>query len=84
MTYRWRGHSKSDRNLYRTRDEIERWKRHDPIVRFERELTARGLVTLEQARMIEAEARSAIERAAGEALEAPEPLPQELLEGVYA
>ena len=84
VTYRWRGHSKSDRNLYRTRDEIERWKRHDPIVRFERELTARGLVTLEQARMIEAEARSAIERAAGEALEAPEPLPQELLEGVYA
>ena len=25
LTYRWRGHSKSDRNRYRTKEEIEAW-----------------------------------------------------------
>lgn len=36
LTYRYFGHSKSDRNLYRTKDEIEDWKQHkDPINRLE-------------------------------------------------
>jgi pyruvate dehydrogenase E1 component alpha subunit len=29
LTYRWRGHSKSDRNLYRTPEEMESWKHND-------------------------------------------------------
>ena len=35
ITYRWKGHSKSDQNLYRTREEIESWRQRDPIDRFE-------------------------------------------------
>ena len=30
-TYRFRAHSMYDPDLYRTKDEIERWKEHDPI-----------------------------------------------------
>jgi pyruvate dehydrogenase E1 component alpha subunit len=30
-TYRFRAHSMYDPDLYRTREEIERWKAHDPI-----------------------------------------------------
>ncbi len=38
-TYRHRGHSKSDRNRYRTKEEIEEWKAlRDPIALFESEL----------------------------------------------
>jgi acetoin:2,6-dichlorophenolindophenol oxidoreductase subunit alpha len=43
-TYRLRGHSKSDRNRYRTREEIEEWSSRDPIVRFEKELMQSGLL----------------------------------------
>src|SRR5581483_10885778 len=56
VTYRWRGHSKSDRGLYRTRDEVERWKQRDPIARFEGELAERGLLPPEQRTAIETEA----------------------------
>ncbi|PCD68953.1 thiamine pyrophosphate-dependent dehydrogenase E1 component subunit alpha [Rhizobium phaseoli] len=43
-TYRYRGHSKSDRNRYRTKDEIEDWmSNRDPIARFETELREFGV-----------------------------------------
>ncbi|CAN5488266.1 thiamine pyrophosphate-dependent dehydrogenase E1 component subunit alpha [soil metagenome] len=44
-TYRIRGHSKSDRNRYRTKDEIEAWQGRDPIPAFERELVAYGVAS---------------------------------------
>ena len=44
-TYRTRGHSRSDRNRYRSQEEIEAWKARDPIVRFEAEIVALGLAT---------------------------------------
>ena len=44
-TYRTRGHSRSDRNRYRTKEEIEEWKARDPIPHFESELMAHGIAT---------------------------------------
>ena len=44
-TYRHRGHSKSDRNRYRTKEEIEEWKAmRDPINLFEAELLQFGMI----------------------------------------
>ncbi len=44
-TYRHRGHSKSDRNRYRTKEEIEDWKTNrDPIGKFEAELMQFGVI----------------------------------------
>jgi acetoin:2,6-dichlorophenolindophenol oxidoreductase subunit alpha len=45
VTYRHRGHSKSDRNRYRTKEEIEDWmSNRDPITLFETELQEFGIV----------------------------------------
>jgi acetoin:2,6-dichlorophenolindophenol oxidoreductase subunit alpha len=43
-TYRTRGHSRSDRNRYRSKDEIEEWKLKDPIPMFERDLKSHGVL----------------------------------------
>ncbi|WP_309086121.1 thiamine pyrophosphate-dependent dehydrogenase E1 component subunit alpha [Chelativorans sp.] len=44
-TYRYRGHSKSDRNRYRTKEEIEQWMtQHDPISLYEAELREFGVI----------------------------------------
>ena len=44
LTYRHRGHSKSDRNRYRTKEEIDSWIAQDPIGRFEATLLSHGLI----------------------------------------
>jgi TPP-dependent pyruvate/acetoin dehydrogenase alpha subunit len=85
VTYRYRGHSKSDRNVYRTRDEIEQWRStKDPIARFEKVLVERRLLDDEQAAKVSAEAKEAVEAAVKEAEQAPDPTCEDLLEGVYA
>lgn len=82
-TYRWRGHSKSDANRYRTKEEINEWMKKDPIQRFQVQLIKEGLITQEDADRIEAEAQQAIEEAVKFAEESPEPDVANILEGVY-
>ena len=60
LTYRWRGHSKSDRNRYRTKDEIEGWMARDPIARFRADLLAHGVLDQAAADAVEAEAAQAV------------------------
>ena len=80
VTYRWRGHSKSDKQAYRTRDEVKEWQQRDPIPRFAR-LLRLSESELESARAV---AREQVEEAVAFAEASPEPDVSTLLEGVYA
>ncbi len=84
VTYRWRGHSKSDVNRYRTQEEIEAWKERCPIKRFRQQLLDEGVLTEEEADQIEREAYAAIDEAVAFAEGSPEPDVVEIEEGVYA
>jgi len=84
VTYRWRGHSKSDRNLYRTPEEIEAWKERCPIMRFKKALTEAGVMDEQEAEGIDQEAKATVDRAAEEALTFPEPSPEHMEDEVYA
>ncbi|MCX8114393.1 MAG: thiamine pyrophosphate-dependent enzyme, partial [Burkholderiaceae bacterium] len=44
-TYRFRAHSMFDAELYRGKDEVERWKAHGPIHTFTDRLKAAGMMT---------------------------------------
>ncbi len=83
-TYRYRGHSKSDRNRYRSQEEIEEWQRNDPILRFREVLIAEGLFDAEEIDAIGEAAYAAIESARQFAEDSPEPSVETILDGVYA
>ena len=84
VTYRWRGHSKSDANRYRTQEEIEAWKQKCPIARFREHLIARGELTEAEADEMEGLARADIDAAVAFAEASPEPDLSTIEEGVYA
>ncbi|MGH7904909.1 MAG: thiamine pyrophosphate-dependent dehydrogenase E1 component subunit alpha, partial [Candidatus Dormibacteraceae bacterium] len=84
LTYRHRGHSKSDRSLYRTRQEVDEWRRRDPVRRFEAALIERGICRAEDRAALEAMIAEEIEAAVAEAQGYPEPHREDLLQGVYA
>jgi pyruvate dehydrogenase E1 component alpha subunit len=84
VTYRWKGHSKSDKNLYRTREEIAEWREKDPILRFEHEAVAAGLLDQETVQAIRTEAMNQMRDAVREANAAPDADPSDLLDAVFA
>ncbi len=83
-TYRYRGHSKSDRNRYRTQEEIEEWQQNDPIARFRELLIAEKLLDTAEIDSLELAAYAAIESARQFAENSPEPTAETVEEGVYA
>ena len=80
ITYRWKGHSKSDRQLYRTREEVKKWMEKDPIKHFAAKLG------VDEAGMkdIEKKAKEEIRKAVEFAESSPEPDVNTILEGIYA
>lgn len=62
-TYRFRPHSMFDAQLYRTREEIERWKERDPIPRTLKWLQDNHMVTPDELGAIEAEVEAEIDEA---------------------
>ncbi|PJF47517.1 MAG: dehydrogenase [Chloroflexi bacterium] len=83
LTYRYKGHSRSDKQVYRTKQEVKEWQERDPIARFEAWLIENGLLGREQADAVRQEALRAIEEAVAFADASPEPDPAALLDEVY-
>jgi len=80
ITYRWRGHSKSDRQAYRTREEVKEWMEKDPIPRFAAKIGVDG----KELEEIRNRAKQDIQKAVEFAEASPEPDVSTILEGVYA
>lgn len=83
LTYRQRGHSRSDPGAYRPAGELERWLELDPIPRFEALLRARGAGP-EQLEEVRSGAVEAVRDATDRALAMDDPPPAARFEDVYA
>ena len=84
LTYRWKGHSKSDKNLYRTKQEIADWRAKDPILRFESAIREAGLLSEADVQHVRTDAVEQIRAAVREANAAPDADPSDLLDAVFA
>jgi TPP-dependent pyruvate/acetoin dehydrogenase alpha subunit len=82
-TYRFRAHSMYDPDLYRTKDEIERWKGRDPITLFMASLRERGALTSADLAALEASVAADVEAAVAEAEAGPWEPVEDLLKDVY-
>jgi pyruvate dehydrogenase E1 component alpha subunit len=82
-TYRFRGHSMADPQLYRTKEEIEQYKLKDPI-----ELVKNSLlklkVTAEEIEKIDAEIHAEVDASIKFSDETPDPQPDDLFHDVMA
>ncbi|MEN5082191.1 thiamine pyrophosphate-dependent dehydrogenase E1 component subunit alpha [Bosea sp. TWI1241] len=83
-TYRYRGHSKSDRNRYRTKDEIDDWMANrDPIARYEAQLAEFGIATDAEIAAVREAVRAEIAAGIEFAKESPAPATADLALDVY-
>ncbi len=84
-TYRYRGHSMADPATYRTREEVEREKKHDPLDVLLEHLRRRAIeVTQADVEKMEAEVASVVQGALEASEQGPSPDPAILWEDVYA
>ncbi len=83
-TYRPTPHSSDDDDrTYRSRQEVEMWKRRDPILRFEGALRERGLLNDALAERILARCMARVDDAVEYAQRAPYPRPEDALQPVF-
>ena len=84
MTYRYRGHSRSDPRVYRTKEEEAFWHGRDPITLFKADLIQQGVLTEESFAALQGEVDKAIAAAEKFAVEdSPYPNPSEVMDDVY-
>lgn len=83
-TYRTSGHSKSDGNLYRTKEEIQWWKDHSPIICFRNYLLENKLFTEEEIDRMQEKADKIVNDAVEFAKAQPQPVVEDLEADVYA
>ena len=83
MTYRFRGHSMADPELYRDKAEVEKWKKKDPILAYRARLIKDKVLTKAAADALDQEVLAEIEAAAKFALESPFPDESTLYEDIH-
>lgn len=82
-TYRYKGHSMSDPQKYRTKDEVEEYKGKDPIEHTKNMLLKTFGVTEEEIEVINERVKAEVEESVQFAEESPWPSDDELLKDVY-
>jgi pyruvate dehydrogenase E1 component alpha subunit len=83
VTYRFRGHSMADPEEYRTKEQVEEWRKRDPIVTFGDRLVAEGVLDDARREEMDAEAVARVDAAVAFADASPFPTPESLYDDVY-
>jgi pyruvate dehydrogenase E1 component alpha subunit len=83
ITYRYRGHSAADPEVYREKEEVEEWQRKDPIETFAKRLAKEKVLSEEEIQAIREEAEKTVLAAVEFADDSPEPPLDSLYDHLY-
>jgi len=79
FTYRFRGHSAADPEVYRSKEEVSEWRKKDPVTVFRDRLLAEDVVSEEDVE----EMRERVEKRVLDAVEFADNSPEPPLESLY-
>ena len=83
ITYRFRGHSMADPEEYRSKEQVEEWRKRDPIQVFARKLEEEGILEEGEAEKLDEAIVKRIDEAVTFADKAAFPPPESLYDDVY-
>ncbi|MCS7063735.1 MAG: pyruvate dehydrogenase (acetyl-transferring) E1 component subunit alpha [Methylacidiphilales bacterium] len=83
-TYRYRGHSMSDPGLYRTKEEVDRHKKSDPILLYESKLLEEGVMTTDAVEQLDEEVKAEVQDAYDFADNSPDPEIEEVFDDIFS
>lgn len=84
LTYRWYGHSTSDPGKYRTKDEVDEWKKKDPIEKFKTYLLENKIATNEELDALDTKSKDVVEESVKFAFSSPEPTLESAFDDIFA
>jgi hypothetical protein len=83
LTYRFRGHSAADPEVYRTKEEVQQWRERDPITLYANVLKEAGYLDDADFEERDRRAITIVDEAVAFAEESPEPELESLYDNVY-
>lgn len=73
ISYRWFGHSTADAGVYRTKEEVDEWKKKDPLIKYRNYLVENEISTHEELDAIDAQVVKEVDDAYEFAVNSPDP-----------
>jgi len=83
VTYRFRGHSMADPEEYRTKEQVDEWRKRDPIAVFGDQLVADAIIDEDERARIDRETVQRVDEAVAFADASPHPSPNTLYDDIY-
>ncbi|MEO7197297.1 MAG: pyruvate dehydrogenase (acetyl-transferring) E1 component subunit alpha, partial [Solirubrobacterales bacterium] len=83
FTYRYRGHSAADPEIYREKEEVEEWRQKDPIESFAKRMVEAGVVEEGYLEEIRSQVEEQVKEAVAFADASPEPPLDSLYDNLY-
>jgi pyruvate dehydrogenase E1 component alpha subunit len=83
-TYRYKGHSISDPAKYRTKDELEQYKKQDPIVQLKLQMIEAKMLTEDEFKQMDDELKAEVQEAVDFADKSEEPALHTMYEDILA
>jgi TPP-dependent pyruvate/acetoin dehydrogenase alpha subunit len=83
VTYRFRGHSMADPEEYRTKEQVDEWRKRDPLTVFGDQLVEAGMLSAGEREAMDREAIERVDAAVAFADASPHPSPNDLYDDIY-